>query len=428
MHTGNAGPKYLDLFAGAGGLSEGFIRAGFSPIAHIEMNKAACFTLKTRLSYWWLKANNQLEKYDEYMEGNLSREELYDLVPKTVIDTVIESEISKSNLEEIFKKIEGLSDGEKIKLIIGGPPCQAYSVVGRSRQGSTVREDQRNNLYLMYAEFLKRFEPEMFVFENVIGLLSAKDEDNANIFEKMITLFKTIGYCVEYKVLNAKDYGVLQDRKRIILIGWKNSTNFIYPNIVQIKNNCMVDEIFKDLPKIKAGGGNYRPTSTLNYCGEYLYESGIKQINKEKVTLHYARKHCKRDLEIYKRVVNSWNNDEKRLMYDALPARLITHKNTESFLDRFKVVPENREFSHTVVAHLSKDGHYYIHPDIKQNRSLTPREAARLQSFPDNYYFESVSGISSMTAAFMQIGNAVPVRMAEAIATSIKVQFDQFSQ
>ena len=124
-------------------------------------------------------------------------------------------------------------------------------------------------------------------------------------------------------------------------------------------------------------------------------------------------------MKIYKKTVLLWNSQKKRLSYADLPPKLRTQKNLDSFLDRFKVVASDLPYSQTVVAHIAKDGHYFIHPDIKQNRSLTPREVARLQTFPDNYYFESASGRPSRTTAFKQIGNAVPVLLAEKIAVAL---------
>lgn len=141
------------------------------------------------------------------------------------------------------------------------------------------------------------------------------------------------------------------------------------------------------------------------------------------VSQHYARPTNAHDKAIYHIAVEQWNHSKKRLMYTDLPDYMRTHKNLDSFLDRFKVVAADLSYSQTVVAHLAKDGHYYIHPDIRQNRSITPREAARLQTFPDNYYFESVSGRPSRTYAFKQIGNAVPVNLAFSIAKAIRECF-----
>ena len=146
---------------------------------------------------------------------------------------------------------------------------------------------------------------------------------------------------------------------------------------------------------------------------EYLKETGIRN-GVGFTTQHIARPHNETDLEIYRIAVNLLIKKGKRLNYADLPKRLIKHKNTTSFTNRFQVVNPNG-ISNTVVAHIAMDGHYYIHPDIKQNRSISLREAARLQSFPDNFFFEG-----SRTAAFKQIGNAVPPLMAVGIAEKIK--------
>lgn len=173
------------------------------------------------------------------------------------------------------------------------------------------------------------------------------------------------------------------------------------------------------MPVLHAGDGTPEPVATLPYNGKYLYEAGIKEEDEEEVSLHYARPNTEQDLEIYKLAVERWETNQERLSYPDLPERLRTHKNISSFLDRFKVVCSDLPYSQTVVAHVSKDGHYYIHPDKEQNRSLTPREVARLQTFPDSYYFESVSGKPSRTMAYKQIGNAVPVRLARCIAEAL---------
>lgn len=412
-------PKFLDLFAGAGGLSEGFLRAGYTPVAHVEMDIAACYTLRTRAAYHWLKKNNQLNVYNQYLNGKLTRDDFYKKIPHDILSSILNYEISEKNLPTIFSEIDKKLDGHKLDLIIGGPPCQAYSLAGRSRAENRMVGDKRNYLYRLYAEFLKKYKPAYFVFENVAGLLSAKDEDGSLHLENMRKLFYDNGYSTELRLLNASEYGVLQNRKRIILIGCHGARMDFYPEIPCNNNKYIVDDVLCDLPAIKAGEGSFAPVKTYPYRRTYLFESGIKEFDTETVTLHQARPHTDQDLEIYKIVVTNWNKNQRRLQYTDLPERLRSHKNTRSFLDRFKVVAKNLPYAQTVVAHISRDGHYYIHPDILQNRSLTPREAARLQTFPDNYYFESITGKPSRTYAYKQIGNAVPVCLAHSIAAAL---------
>lgn len=416
-------PRYLDLFAGAGGLSEGFIRAGYEPVAHVEMDVAACYSLKTRVAYHWLKRNENLNIYNRYLKGEITRNEFYEEIPKSVLDSVLNYEISEETLPVIFTKIDAMLGEKKLDLIVGGPPCQAYSLAGRSRSENKMVGDKRNYLYKLYAEFLKHYQPEYFVFENVVGLLSAKDEDGSLHLENMRKLFKAYGYSTEFRTLNASDYGVLQNRKRIILIGKRGEHEGFYPEIPVIANTYKAGELFCDLPSIKAGEGVVTPVATNPYSGKYLYNSGIKEYDQEPVTFHQARPHTEQDLEIYRIVVETWNKKNERIAYTDLPERLRTHNNTKCFLDRFKVVAGNLPYTQTVVAHICRDGHYYIHPDIKQNRSLTPREAARIQTFPDNYYFESVTGKPSRTLAYKQIGNAVPVCLAHSVAKALLDRF-----
>ena len=416
--------RFLDIFAGAGGISEGFLRAGFSPVAHVEMDVAACFTLKTRSAYKWLKDNKREQDYHKYLNGEINRDDLYALVPKEVLNTVLNYEISEENLNEVFQKIDELLKGNKLDLIVGGPPCQAYSLVGRARDANGMVGDQRNYLYILYAKFLEKYQPKFFVFENVVGLLSAKDRDGTLHFDKMKALFEKCGYSVEFKKLNANEYGILQNRTRVILIGKLGKHKNFFPDIPKETSVYTVKSVLQDLPKIKAGGGAYKATATKKTADRYLFEAKIKNNEFQPVTFHCARTNAERDLRIYKKVVRLWNEEGKRLSYPDLPESLKTHKNTKSFLDRFKVVADNLPYSQTVVAHISKDGHYFIHPDIDQNRSLSPREIARLQTFPDDYYFESVSGKPSRTYAFKQIGNAVPVLLAEKIALALKKIWD----
>ncbi|WP_298309224.1 DNA cytosine methyltransferase [Flavobacterium sp.] len=403
--------NFIDLFAGAGGLSEGFIRAGFNPIAHVEMNKDACDTLKTRTAYHFLKENNRIKEYYDYLKDKINRDELWAKVPTHLIKSVINKEISPETLPSIFETIDNELGKEKVDLVIGGPPCQAYSIAGRARDPKGMTDDPRNHLYKYYVEFLERYKPNMFVFENVPGILSA---NNGQYLELIFKAVKDAGYDLDKKVLNAKNFGVLQDRKRVIIIGWKQELNLKYPDFQDKVNQYEVlKDLFSDLPKIKSGQGEWKSTKYSKKTNNYLESTGIRN-GIDFTTQHISRKNNENDLEIYRIAVDKWVNEGKRLNYAELPERLIKHNNTKSFTNRFQVV-NHKDLAHTVVAHICADGHYYIHPDINQNRSITVREAARIQSFPDDYFFES-----SRTTAFKQIGNAVPVLMAEGIAKKIK--------
>lgn len=371
------------------------------------------------MAYHWLTANGKEDVYSDYLKGNISRTELYSCIPSDITDMVIHEEINEISLNGIFDKIDKRLTG-KIDIIIGGPPCQAYSLVGRARNNGMLG-DKRNYLFLFYVEFLKRYQPEFFVFENVSGLLSAKDATGCKYFDMMIDAFDKAGYCADYQLISADIYGVPQKRKRIILIGAHKEKIFRYPELEPSVLKTTVDELINDLPRIHAGEGNYYSCG-LSAAHNYLYEIGVAD-KKFPVTFHISRPNNNQDLEIYRIAVNKWNKEKLRLNYNDLPKRLKTHQNTNSFIDRFKVVSGNLNASHTVVAHISKDGHYYIHPDINQNRSLTPREAARLQTFPDNYFFESVTEKPGLAAAFRQIGNAVPVYLAKQIAEKLKEEF-----
>lgn len=410
--------NYIDLFAGAGGLSEGFIRAGFEPIAHVEIDEAACYTLKTRTAYHYLKSVKKYDTYVSYLKGEITRKDLYSLVPTDLLNAVINLPIGSDFNPSIHKTIEKQLTEKEVDLIIGGPPCQAYSLVGRARSANGMSGDPRNYLYVQYAKYLEKYKPKMFVFENVLGLKSAKDGLYLRNMEK---LFFKKGYNMKLSTVEANNFGVLQNRKRIIIIGWKENLSLTIPNLESIRKNtdCKVKSLFADLPKIQAGEGtdkflNYR-TKTNDYLNQSFIRNGI-----DILTQHIARPHTKQDKEIYRIAVDKWNSKKERLNYNDLPERLKTHQNRSSFFDRFKVVAADELHSQTVVAHIAKDGHYYIHPDIEQNRSITVREAARLQSFPDDYYFEGVKEGANRTAAFKQIGNAVPPLMAYEIARKIK--------
>ena len=412
---------FIDLFAGCGGLSEGFIQAGFTPLVHVEMDKAACCSLKTRMAFHCLTKAGKKQIYSDYLSGKIDRDTFYKSVPKDVIDSVINAEIGAETLNDIFSQMDDIIGKARLDLIVGGPPCQAYSLVGRARDAGKMIDDKRNWLFRFYIDFLKRYKPKYFVFENVTGLLSARDRNGIKYIELMRKEFDEAGYIIpEPQIISADNHGIPQSRRRVIIVGTKKGLKPIVLSLPEQKLKTKIKQILGDLPSLKAGDKSNNVVKAKKGC-QALQDLGIK--GDFPITLHKTRPHNKQDLEIYRLAVQKWNKADKRdrrLNYNDIPVKLQTHKNKTAFTDRFKVVGGDLDASHTVVAHISKDGHYYIHYDIEQNRSISPREAARLQTFPDDYYFESADGKESLTCAFRQIGNAVPVYLAKQIAEGIK--------
>lgn len=405
--------KFIDLFAGAGGLSEGFCRAGFKPVAHVEMDRDACETIRTRQAWLYLKENGGEHHYFDYLRQRISRSTLLEKIPAHVRDSVIQAAISAESSPDIFARIDGmLSPGEEVDLIIGGPPCQTFSVAGRARKGrDAMEQDPRSRLYIQYAGFLSHYKPKMFVFENVLGMLSFRQSQQLDLIRET---FDEAGYIMKVQQWNARDFGVLQSRERLIIIGWRKDLDLDYPKPRLCGDHSFkVWDALRDLPKLGPNDkseGPYQENPT-----PYLKWAGIRSEKEVPVlTWHVTRPQTERDLGIYAKAIRIWNEEGRRLRYpDDLDESEITHTNITGFVDRFKVVGKNERYSQTVVAHIHKDGHYYIHP--KQCRSISVREAARLQSFPDNFFFEG-----SRTSAFRQIGNAVPPLLAERIADSVK--------
>lgn len=409
--------NFIDLFAGAGGLSEGFFQEGFNPIAHVEMNEYASNTLETRSCYYYFKKESKLDVYYKYLKKEISREDMLNQVPSDVIKTVINETMTDKSISGIFNRIDEIMKEDGIKevdVIIGGPPCQAYSLVGRAQSKhmrTPMSEDPRNDLYKLYARFLRKYQPKMFVFENVMGIITA---NNGKTWKNIKSYLRRVGYEIEWREQNSKDFGVLQNRRRMIIVGWLKNSGLSYPEFEKIQSEALVNDLLYDLPALTPGTSSNK--YTRRNVRPYVLETGIRT-NDDVLTMHECRPNIDRDIQIYQLAVELWNNGHQRLKYYDLPDELVTHKNTRSFVDRFKVVEGDEHCCHTILAHLSKDGHHFIHPDINQHRSITPREAARIQSFPDSYYFEG-----PRTAQFVQIGNAVPPMMARGIARGIKEQ------
>ncbi|MBU3188330.1 DNA cytosine methyltransferase [Clostridium bowmanii] len=435
----------IDLFSGAGGLTEGFYKEGYEVVAHVEKEKWACETLKTRICFYYLLQKNDLELYKKYlMSGcdykkiNEAREIIYNKYPELKEKVELEvlnktfgnskNEQGVTSTQEIIKLIQkamNYNNKTEVDVIIGGPPCQAYSVIGRARMGESVGQDKRNYLFYYYKNIVDYFKPKIFIFENVPGILTAK---NGQIFNSIKDYFEKIGYTLKSglnekhkdNILNAADFGVYQNRKRMILFGVRNDLKSEYLNFDNCINTFNEEKVTKnaigDLLKLQPGEGDENKLQPYGFNVELSEFELLMRENSSGIINHQARNIKDFDRKTYGDAIIKSNNGEK-FYYSDLPELRRTHKNVESFLDRFKVHGWNKT-PHTIVAHISKDGHYNIHPDINQCRSLTVREAARIQSFPDNFKFEG-----PRTWQYVQVGNAVPPLMAQAIAKSIKKLF-----
>lgn len=511
--------KVIDLFAGPGGLGEGFSafhangEYPFKIAASVEKEASAHKTLTLRAFYRQFLNDTVPEAYYEYLRGGkgITAEEFFsERFPEKWQAAVRETLAGPKALggeahDEIFTAIESAIASHKgHKVVIGGPPCQAYSLVGRARnrgiKGYSAEEDERHFLYLEYLKVLDLVQPDVFVMENVKGILTAK-VDGKSIFEKIredlrcpARTLKSSREEIEYDllplahplpesdlvgerqfqnkdfVIKAEDYGIPQARHRVILLGVKKGLN---PKgckgqlLAKWKSSDHVtpEQVLGDLPRLRSGLTNRKPndfstwrknlddgllnsysalassengqkiaqralesaTEDNGQGGRFVPYRGNPESNMPEqlvdwyqdkelggVLNHEARNHMAEDLHRYffascYAAANSGQSPRST----HYPERLApAHKNWKSghFVDRFKVQARSKVAS-TVTSHISKDGHYFIHYDPSQCRSLTVREAARIQTFPDNYFFAG-----SRTEQYVQVGNAVPPLLASYIA------------
>lgn len=403
---------FIDLFAGGGGLSEGFVQQGFTSIGHVEADADACQTLETRLAYHHLTGSRDAEAYTKYLLGRASRAELLDLVPKHLLDNVLNTTISAETIDALIARSAAsvaAAGVRRLDVLLGAAPCQAYSVIGRSATRKKKADDPRLGLYKFYVRFLRELKPTFFIFENVPGILSVEE---GRIFADLKSAIRDEGYYVDHRIVHAELHGVLQQRRRVIVFGWRKRLHIDFPQFSRVACNSTVSEILDDLPTVNPGHDGSKSGYAASRT-RYLELMSLRRKG-DVLTQHIARPHNEADRRIYLQIIRGWSEARKRLRYQHLPRRLRTRANVTSFTDRYKLVAGDLPHSHTVLAHIAKDGHYYIHPDEHQRRSITVREAARLQSFPDSYYFEGCR--SSM---FRQIGNAVPPLLARAIAGAV---------
>lgn len=404
----------IELFAGCGGLLEGFLQqGGYDTLACVEWEKAPCLTLANRLEQKWhhANANNEVIRFD---------------IQRT-------DELVNGFEDEEYGKHEGLAKligNQTVDAIVGGPPCQAYSLAGRIRDEHGMKEDYRNYLFESYMRIVKYFRPKFFVFENVVGLLSAAP-DGYPIVNRIRKEFMDAGYKVAENfrdtLFEVCDYGVPQHRKRVIIIGIRmdyfdvdkcvsndminDFYNVIMPSFRQ-KQRTVFDAI-GDLPKIYP-----LPKPIIQNGKKYSHAP----ICSEKVMNHVPRFHSARDISVFRMLEEDIRSGRKEYVSIEKLKELYTNvTGKKSNIHKYYVL-RNDEPSNTIPAHLYKDGMRHIHPDPEQARSITVREAARLQTFPDDFEF-----LGANMAQYKMIGNAVPVDFAKIVAEALYKLIEKYS-
>ena len=402
----NAEIKSIDLFAGCGGLMDGFEQSGhYDTLAAVEWERMPCENLEARLRKKW-----QYEDADRrVLRFDIQRtDELFS-------GWANDPEYSSSNgLDALINKSGSLD------VIIGGPPCQAYSIAGRIRDEHGMKNDYRNYLFESYIKVLNQYKPKAFIFENVPGILSAKPGDRP-IIDIIKESFYEAGYYVlpnlSHAIIDFTEYGVPQNRSRIIILGVNialygeaaamEMVHRFYSNYLpqqKVKKKVTVREAIGDLPAL------YPLDSEERYEGHRLSHS----LPTPFVPNHIARWQSKRDIGTFKILTEDIESGRNEyLTTDSLKELYTKRTGKTSNVHKYHVIQWDTQ-SNLIPAHLYKDGLRHIHPDSKQCRTITVREAARLQTFPDDYIF-----IGSPTDTYKMIGNAVPPRFAKCCANAL---------
>lgn len=378
-------PAVLDLFAGAGGFSLGFHWAGFQTAVAIDHDTVAVETLQANFAHY----------------GTLA----------------LLRDIARLAPERLEEDLRHLNRATEFDVIIGGPPCQGWSRVGRGKLRSlkakrdrATDSDPRNHLYRNFLRMVAHFRPKVAVMENVAGMLS---HNGKNVAESVAKDLKEIGYLVNWALLDASDFGVPQVRKRLIFVGVRRDLGlaFTFPRTlseggVPLHPLATVHDAIGDLPIIRNGSKKWiRPYDAKRGTSAYAQRMR-REVDQATIFDHVCRTHNDDDLEAFRLLrEGGWYRD--------LPKRLKRYRE-DIFDDKYKKLYWS-EPSWCVTAHLSKDCYTHIHPS--QARTISVREAARLQSFPDSFYFGG-----NMGNKFQMIGNAVPPLMAECIGLAIAEQ------
>lgn len=371
-------PVCIDLFAGAGGLSAGFRDAGFEIAAALE----------------------SVERYSQTHELNFP-------TCKTV--TAGADELSPKDFSE------KVSLGRRPEVIIGGPPCQTFSTIGRAKirhVRGCDKSDPRNYLFQEYLNYVKFFEPEIFIMENVPQL---KTRFGGTLFERLIDLASSSGYEIKFSVLNAVEFGVPQTRKRLFIAGYKKGLSFDFPK--PLFDDGQLDLLCPHGPKIRTVGEALEDLPRI-YDGCRLGELPYTQEAKTAFQAQVRSKRgvvgnniCRVSNDRAKRVFKHMRQGDRYMDLDPSVRKILPFRE-DIFHDRLKRLRSD-EPSWTVLAHIGMDGYMYIHP--WEDRTLSVREAARLQGFHDEFTF-----VGNMREQYIQVGNAVPPLLASCIARSVK--------
>jgi DNA (cytosine-5)-methyltransferase 1 len=398
--------RTIDLFAGCGGLSEGFEASGaFSVLAHVEWEKAPAETLRRRIA-----AKHSLnDARRRVLRFDMQRTD--ELIAGWKDDPEYGAGVG---LDAIVAEEGG------VDVIIGGPPCQAYSMAGRVRDEHGMHLDYRNYLFEKYLEIVKRYQPKAFVFENVPGMLSAAP-GGISIADRIRSAFDAAGYEIlgdlKKAVVDLWQYGVPQRRSRVIILGLRRAEfpdgdkllRRFYEAVLLSRRTARVLTAGKAL----TGLPSFRPASEPYSRGgrrfsHVPHETGVQD--------HVPRFHSARDIETFRMLAEDLRQPDDQRRYSRVEDihRLYTERTGKASAVHKYFVIRPDEPSNTIPAHLYKDGLRHIHWDPAQSRTITVREAAKLQSFPDDFEF-----VGSQTDAYKMIGNAVPPLFARALATAV---------
>ena len=396
----------IDLFAGCGGLTEGFEASGlYNLIACVEWDKAACDNLRNRMADKWKYENAE----DIVMRFDIRR-------TKELIGGWQDDEYGVSKGLDYYVA----KNGGYIDLVIGGPPCQSYSIAGRIRDSHGMKNDYRNYLFESYIDIVKYYKPKAFVFENVPGILSSRPGDGRRLMTDIIReeFFKA-GYDLIDDLYDAlidfTEYGVPQNRKRVIIVGLSKE---VFGNKT---GELLRSFYFDQLPLYRTD--RKKTVRDAIYDLPPILPLDIKDMTKSRshiltadagICNHTPRYSNIRDMEVFKILTEDIESGKNKYTSAESLKRLYTQiTGRTSNVHKYYVLRWD-EPSNTIPAHLNKDGLRHIHPDSRQLRTITVREAARLQTFPDDYEF-----ISGMSSNYKMIGNAVPPLMARIIGESL---------